>query len=283
MGLSAGLGIKPAQFTLATAEHADGLWFEVHPENYFADGGPRVRCLDSLRAAHPLSLHGVGLSLGSVGRPARAHLERLHQLCTRLEPVLVSEHLAWSRWDDRSVPDLLPVPRTQEALDCVSRNIAIVQETLGRTIALENPSHYLTLAFDEMSELDFLTELVRRTGCGLLVDVSNVFVSANNLGFDPADWLAAVPATAIHEIHLAGHSEDPLLGGQLLIDSHDHAVDARVWSLFEGLIARIGSRPTLIERDEHIPDFVTLMAERNRAAMILEQAIVAPSRQRASA
>lgn len=269
--LSAGLGLKPAHFAAAAAERAGGLWFEVHPENYYADGGPRVRCLDELRATHDLSLHGVGLSLGGVERPDPAALERLRALCARLEPALVSEHFAWSGGAGYSVPDLLPVPRTREALDCVCRNVSIVQDCLARPIAIENPSHYLHIALHEMTEIDFLDALVRRTGCGLLVDVNNVHVSAHNLGFDAADWLDAVPAAAVHEIHLAGHSPDPVLGRQLLIDSHDRPVDAQVWSLYARLIARIGARPTLIERDEQIPDFASLLAERDIAERILRR------------
>lgn len=269
--LSAGLGLKPAHFAAAAAARADGLWFEVHPENYYADGGPRLRCLDELRATHALSLHGVGLSLGGVERPEPVALERLRALCTRLEPALVSEHLAWSRGVGYSVPDLLPVPRTREALDSVCRNVSIVQDCLARPIAIENPSHYLHMTLHEMTELEFLGELVSRTGCGLLVDVNNVYVSAHNLGFDAAVWLDAVPAAAVHEIHLAGHSADPVLGRQLLIDSHDSPVDAQVWSLYARLIARIGARPTLIERDEQIPEFASLFAEREVAERILRR------------
>lgn len=269
--LSAGLGLKPAHFAVAAAERADGLWFEVHPENYYADGGPRVRCLDELRAVHPLSLHGVGLSLGGHERPDPEALERLRTLCARLEPALVSEHLAWSRGADYSVPDLLPVPRTREALDCVCRNVAIVQDRLERPIAIENPAHYLHMKLHEMDEIEFLAALVRRTGCGLLVDVNNVYVSAHNLGFDAMAWLDAVPAAAVHEIHLAGHSVDPVLGPQLLIDSHDTAIDAQVWSLYARLVARIGARPTLIERDERIPDFASLLAERDIAERLLRR------------
>ncbi len=280
MRLSAGLGLKPAHFADALAARADGLWFEVHPENYQADGGPRLRWLEALRAAHPLSLHGVGLSLASSALPDAMHLRRLAQQVSRLAPALVSEHLAWSRWQGRVVPDLLPVPRTREALDCLTRNVDCVQTALQRKIAIENPSHYLRLDGHEMGEPEFLEALTRRTGCGLLVDVNNLYVSANNISADAVAWIDAVPAAAVHEIHLAGHAPDPQLGARLLIDSHDRPVAAAVWSLYERLIQRIGPRPTLIERDEDLPAFDTLMQERVIAADCL-RAVTAPARARA--
>ncbi len=274
MRLSAGLSLKPAHLAAAEESDADGLWFEVHPENYMVDGGPRAACLDRLRARYPLSLHGVGLSLGACATPDTAHLRRLRQLCERLEPALVSEHLAWSRWDDFCLPDLLPVPRTAEALACVCRNVSIVQDALGRAIAIEHPSHYLHIAEHEIDEPAFLAELCARTGCGLLVDVNNVHVSAHNLGLDAAAWLDAIPAAAVHEIHLAGHSADPVLGPALLIDSHDTPVSATVWTLYQRLLTRIGPRPTLIERDDRLPGFEVLMQERGTAAALLAAAVV---------
>ena len=217
-------------------------------------------------------MHGVGLSLGSAERPDPAHLGHLKTLCRRLEPALVSEHLAWSRCAGSYLPDLLPVPRTPEALACLCRNIDAVQDALGRTIALENPSHYLVIPMHEMSELEFLLEVTRRTGCGLLLDVNNVYVTANNLGIDATAFIDAVPAALVHEIHLAGHSQDDALGARLLIDSHDQPISPAVWALYERLIARIGPTPTLIERDGNVPDFHTLMTERHRAAAVLDAA-----------
>lgn len=278
MSMSAGVGLKPAHFSAAEHCPADGLWFEVHPENYMVDGGPRLACLDLIRRNHPLSLHGVGMSLASTEPLDDTHLARFKALCMRLEPALVSEHLAWSRWAGTYVPDLLPVPRTSEGLDCVCRNVSRMQETLGRVIAIENPSHYLQMAAHEMSEPEFLVAVARRTGCALLLDVNNVLVSSHNLGgkaaslLDAATYLDAIPGALVHEIHLAGHSTDPALGEQLLIDSHDCAVSSMVWTLYERLIARIGPRPTLIERDENLPAFEILMAERARAAAVLNAA-----------
>lgn len=267
--LTAGLGLKPQHFDDAHACRAAGLWFEVHPENYMVAGGPRLAWLDTIRAQHPLSLHGVAMSLAADRAPDAAHLDRLAVLVDRVQPALVSEHLAWSTWGGVYHPDLLPVPRTRQALQRIVGNIAIVQDRLRRPIALENPSHYLAFDEHEFDELDFLVEIARCSGCTLLLDVSNVYVSANNLGYRSEDVIDAVPADLITEVHLAGHSADPSLGRRLLIDSHDSPVAPPVWSLYERLIARIGTRPTLIERDEHVPSFSELLAEREHAQAVL--------------
>ena len=264
--LTAGLGLKPQHFGEALACRRPGLWFEVHPENYCVDGGPRLAWLEALRAEHPLSLHSVSLSLAGSQPPCTAQLARLAALVRRLQPALVSEHLAWSVWQGRYLPDLLPVARTGEALATLARHIDIVQAALGRPIALENPSHYLRLDGHQWDEPDFLAELVRRTGCQLLVDVNNVAVSAHNLGFAPEAYLDRVPAHAVAEIHLAGHRADAALGQALWIDSHDCAVAPHVWALYARLVARIGPRPTLIERDGEVPAFAELLLEREQAA-----------------
>lgn len=278
MAPTAGIGFKPIHFEAALAAPAAGLWFEVHPENYMVAGGPRLAMLEALRAARPLSLHGVGLSLASAERPDAAHVERLKRLVDRFQPVLVSEHLAWSRSDGRCFPDLLPFPRTTEALLHLVRNVDFVQNRLGRQILIENPSLYVALDGHEWSETDFLKQLVKRTGCRLLVDVNNVAVSANNLRFDPRTWLDALPFDAIGEIHLAGHTADPQHGDRLLIDSHDAPVAESVWSLYAYLIARTGPVPTLIERDGNLPEFAELLAERRRAAAVLSTPRPAPAR-----
>jgi uncharacterized protein (UPF0276 family) len=267
--LTAGIGLKPQHFDDALACSAAGLWFEVHPENYMVAGGPRLKWLDAIRERHPLSLHGVALSLAADAAPDAAHLDQLAALVDRFAPARVSEHLAWSTWGGVYRPDLLPVPRTHEALRRVVGNIAIVQDRLRRPIALENPSHYLAFDDHEFDEIDFLIEIARRSGCTLLFDVNNVHVSANNFGYRPEDVIDAVPAELISEIHLAGHSADPLLGPRLLIDSHDAPIAPDVWSLYERLIRRIGPRPTLIERDEHVPPFAELMAERDHAHALM--------------
>lgn len=267
--LSAGLGLKPEHFEPAHACAADGLWFEVHPENYMVAGGPRLAWLETIRARHPLSLHGVALSLAADAEPDADHLERLARLVDRFEPALISEHLAWSAWRGSYYPDLLPFPRTARALLRIADNVARVQDRLRRPIAIENPSHYLTIEGHDYAEIDFLAELARRSGCRLLLDVNNVHVSANNLAFDARSYIDSFPAALVAEVHLAGHSTDPELGAQLLVDSHDAPIDPAVWSLYERLIARIGPRPTLIERDGNLPAFAELLQERDRAHEVL--------------
>ena len=269
---SAGLGFKAEHFEASLGSTAAGLWFEVHAENYMVAGGPRLAMLAELAGRHPLSLHGVGLSLAGPEMPDTDHLAALARLERRFQPFLVSEHLAWSRLDGRCFPDLLPIPRTTAALGQIVRNIDATQTALGRTILIENPSHYLALDGHEWDEIDFLAELARRTACGLLLDVNNVAVSAHNLGFNAVDWLDRFPAALVGEVHLAGHTPDPSL--DLLIDSHSAPVGEAVWALFERFVARAGPRPTLIERDADVPPFADLMRERNRAATVLTRETV---------
>ena len=266
---SAGIALKPQHYAEARAAPADGLWLEVHPENYMVAGGPRLAWLDAIRTRHPVSLHGVGLSLAGDDEPCAMHLQRLADLADRIEPSLVSEHLAWSTWRGTYLPDLLPFPRTEEALRRLCSNIDRVQSALRRRIAIENPSHYLQLEQHDYEEIDFLEALARRSGCGLLLDVNNVFVSGRNMGFAPESYIDAFPGEHVVEVHVAGHSCDPLLGDALLIDSHDAPVAPAVWSLYERLIRRIGPRPTLIERDGNIPSFDALLAERQLAEVVL--------------
>lgn len=274
--LSAGLGLKPRHFEAALACSADGLWFEVHPENYMVEGGPRLAWLAAIRARHAISLHGVALSLAADAEPDAAQLARLAALAERVEPALVSEHLAWSAWRGAYHPDLLPFPRTDEALWRIAANIGRTQDALRRRIAIENPSHYLRIDSHEHDEIGFLTEIARRTGCGLLLDVNNVYVSARNLGFPAEAYLDAFPGALVDEIHLAGHTPDPALGEALLVDSHDAPVSPAVWALYQRLIARIGPRPTLIERDDNIPAFDTLFAERQIAETVLRMPMPMP-------
>ncbi|ANC52393.1 MAG: hypothetical protein ACJAVC_000784 [Brevundimonas sp.] len=265
-----GLGLKARHYDEALASPAAGLWFEVHPENYMVDGGPRLKWLEAIRREKPLSLHGVGLSLAGDEAPDPEHLARLKTLADRFEPFLMSEHLAWSRGGGVYHPDLLPFPRTRQMLKRVSDNVARAQDVLGRRLLIENPSLYLDLKGHEMGEVDFLVELAAATGCGLLLDLNNVHISANNLGADPRDYLAAVPADLIGEIHLAGFAPDPVHAETLLIDTHDAPVSDAVWTLYAEILARIGPRPTLIERDNNIPDFAELIAERDQAVAIME-------------
>ena len=263
--LSAGLGLKPAHYEQALACPAEGLWFEVHPENYMVDGGPRLAWLETIRSRHPIALHGVALSLAADAPPDAAHLACLKSLADRVQPAIVSEHLAWSTWRGAYHPDLLPFPRTNAALNRIVENVTRTQDALGWRIAVENPSHYLHLDGHDWDEISFLTELCRRSGCGLLLDVNNVYVGARNLGYSAETYLDAFPAAAVMEIHLAGHSLDPRLGDALLVDSHDAPVAPEVWALYERLVERIGPRPTLIERDDKLPSFDELLAERHVA------------------
>lgn len=268
--LTAGLGLKPAHYEQALCCTDPGLWWEVHPENYLADGGPRLTWLEAIRAQHPVALHGVSLSLAADAPPDETHLARLAALARRIEPAIVSEHLAWSTWRGRYLPDLLPFPRTHAALARVAANIGRTQEVLGRPIAIENPTHYLHLNGHDWAETDFLAELVRRTGCQLLLDVNNVHLSAHNLGTRAEDYLDAFPLHAVAEIHLAGHQADPTLGNALLIDSHDAPVAGAVWALYQRVIERTGPVPTLIERDDQLPALDVLRAERAQAHTALE-------------
>ncbi len=267
--LTAGLGLKPQHYDAALACPAEGLWFEVHPENYMVAGGPRLAWLEAIRARCPISLHGVALSLAADAESDPAHLARLAVLARRIEPALISEHLAWSAWRGAYHPDLLPFPRTGEALARIADNVSRTQDALQRRIAVENPSHYLRIDGHDWAEIDFLKELAHRTGCGLLLDVNNVYVGARNLGYSAEAYLDAFPGDPVMEIHLAGHTPDPNLGEALLVDSHDAPVAPEVWALYERLIRRIGQRPTLIERDDKLPDFATLLAERQRADAVL--------------
>lgn len=265
MTLTAGLGFKTDQLADALTTAVDGLWFEVHAENYMVDGGPRLAALMQLAERFPVSCHGVGLSLASIERPQPGYLERLRTLIERLRPVAVSDHLAWQKWRDAHHSDFLPFPRTREALEVTARNVDIVQQHLGREIMVENPSLYVDLAGHDMGEAEFLSALAERSGCRLLLDVNNVFVSAANLGFSAEAALDLFPGELVSEIHLAGHRPDPVADSPLIIDSHDATVSAAVWQLYRRLIERIGPRPTLIERDDNIPTFGELLAERNLA------------------
>lgn len=272
LAATAGIGLKPEHYRPVLEATAHGLWVEVHPENYMADGGPRLNWLEAIRRDKPVSFHGVGLSLGGVEPLDKDHLKRWKALVERFDPVRVSEHLAWSAHAGTYFNDLLPTPMTQAALDHFCAHVDEMQSVLGRQVLVENPSRYMPL-HEDIPEIDFLAETVRRTGCGLLLDVNNVHVSAHNLGFDARDYLDRVPAGAIGEIHLAGHEPDEGLGAELLIDTHGAPVSEDVWSLLRHLIGRIGPRPLLIERDTNLPPFGVLMAERNAAQAVLEECL----------
>lgn len=272
-GPTAGVSLKPQHYSEALAASAAGLWFEVHPENYMCDGGPRLAWLEAIRGRHPLSLHGVGLSLAADEDPAPGHLAALKRLADRFEPFVMSEHLAWSQRGEVYHPDLLPFPRSIEALDRIVANVGRAQDALGRRLLIENPSLYMAIKGHDFGEVEFLSELARRSGCGLLVDVNNVYVSANNLGFSAEAYLDAIPAALVGEIHLAGHAPDENVGEALLIDTHGAPVADAVWALYRRLVTRIGPTPTLIERDENIPTFDALMREREIAEGVLGRSV----------
>ena len=268
----AGVGLKSEHYRTILETRPDIGWFEVHPENYMLEGGPPLRYLEAIRADYPLSLHGVGMSLGSCGPPPRDHLDRLKALVDRFEPFLVSEHLSWSRIGKRFLADLLPVPMTREALDAMADNVARAQDHLGRRMLIENPSTYLRFEHEEVPEPEFLAELARRTGCGLLLDLNNLFVCASNHGFDPLAWLDAFALEAVGEIHLAGHAVDDADGHVIRVDDHGSPVGEEVWALYREVIARRGAVPTLIERDANLPPFDALLEEARQADRIAREA-----------
>jgi uncharacterized protein len=241
---------------------------EVHTENYMGGGAP-LRCLDAIRCDYPIALHGVGLSLGSAEGLDAAHLERIRRVAERIEPALMSEHVAWSVADGSYLADLLPLPMTEEALAVVCRNVDETQSVLRRRILVEDPSTYLRFRHSVIPEWEFMAAVAARTGCGLLCDVNNIYVSAHNHGWDASAYLAALPPAAVGEIHLAGHSVRAVPGGTLRIDDHGSHVRAEVWVLYLEALARFGPVPTLIEWDNDVPSLDVLVAEACHADALL--------------
>jgi len=268
---TAGLGFKPDHYSRIRTEPAAVGFFEVHAENYMGAGGAPHAMLEALHADHALSVHGVGLSIGGAGPLDRDHLARLRTLLDRHQPESFSEHLAWSSHGAAWLNDLLPLPYTDQTLATICAHVDEVQDVLGRPMLLENPATYVTFAASTWPETDFLREVVRRTGCGLLLDVNNVFVSATNHRFDPRAYLAAFPLDLVAEIHLAGHEAEALPDGPLLIDSHSCPVADPVWTLFAEVLAKTGPLPTLIEWDNDLPEFDVLLAEARRADTLLTE------------
>ena len=270
-----GVGFKSQHFDAIMAAPGPVAWLEIHAENYMGDGGRPVAQLRALAERFAISVHGVGLSIGGEGPLDPNHLARLKHLVGWLNPASFSEHLAWSTHDTHYYNDLLPLPYTETTLARVAEHIDQVQETLGRRMLLENPSNYLAFAETQMAEVDFLREITRRTGCGLLLDVNNVFVSAVNQKTDPMAYLNDFPLDQVGELHLGGHDEDhDDQGAPLLIDSHGAPVVDPVWALYDHVIARGGPRPTLIEWDTDVPDWPELRAEAERADRVLTGATV---------
>lgn len=266
----AGIGLRAPHVARVQAERPPIAWLETHSENLFAAGGSFSGALDQMRADYPLSLHGVGLSLGSADELDRAHLRRLREVVARYQPALVSEHLCWGALGGRFSNDLLPLPFTEEALALMVSRIGQVQDALGREILVENISTYLRFEGGDYTEWDFVAAAVQRSGCGLLCDVNNIYVNSVNHGFDPRAYLSALPRAAVKEIHLAGFTRKEGLVVPLLIDSHSRRVDAQVWELYADAIALFGPVPTLIEWDQDIPELEVLMGEAARAEEVLD-------------
>jgi uncharacterized protein len=267
----AGIGLRALHHDDLLRDRPNVGWLEAHSENYFADGGAQIEYLLELRALYPLSLHGVGLSLGSTDPLDREHLRRLKRLVRLSEPGFVSEHLCWSSVNGAYLNDLLPLPYTEEALTYMVSRVGEIQDYLGRQILIENVSSYLEFNSSEMRESEFLTALAFESGCGLLLDVNNIYVSSRNHGFDARDFLARIPRGLVREMHLAGHSVNRHADTEILIDTHSTPVCAEVWNLYSDAIARFGGIPTLIEWDADIPALEVLAAEAARADAYLRR------------
>jgi len=267
----AGIGLRFPHHRHVVDTRPTVAWFEVHAENYMSGRAP-LSCLESIRRDYSISLHSVGLSLGSADPPDAEHLAKLSSLAARVQPGLVSDHLSWSRVAEFYLADLLPLPYTEEALAVVAENIERVQVALGRTILVENPSTYLTYAASVMDEFEFLAEISRRTGCGILCDINNLYVSASNHATDPLRYLDALPAPSVAEMHLAGHAVRQLDDGtEIRIDDHGSTVAPAVWDLYGTALSRFGTLPTLIEWDTDIPAFSVLESEAACAQRMLDQ------------
>jgi uncharacterized protein (UPF0276 family) len=265
----AGIGLRFAHHRAVIEQRPPLAWFEVHTENYLG-GGPNLRALEAVRRHYPVSLHGVGLSLGSAQGLDAAHLDRVRELDEFIQPGLLSEHLSWCMVDGQYLPDLLPLPMTEEALRVVCRNVDAAQQHLRRRILVENPSSYLRYRHSTIPEWEFLAAVARRTGCAILCDVNNIFVSASNHGWSPQRYLEALPADAVAQIHLAGHSLRTLEDGRTIrIDDHGSRVAPEVWALFRQALLRFGPLPTLIEWDNDIPALDVLREEAGIADRLL--------------
>lgn len=268
----AGVCLKPQHYDVIMRDRPELGWLEIHAENYLGAGGKPLHVLEWMRAEYPLSVHGVGLSIGSDAGLDPGHLGRVAALVERFEPHSFSEHLAWSTHDSVYHSDLLPVPYNRETEDLVCAHIDQVQETLGRQMLLENPSNYLSLNTSTSTESELLNNVVRRTGCGLLLDVNNVYISSRNMGYDAKQYIASLPSDCVGEIHLAGHLvDDSDAADPVLIDTHDRAVDLAVWDLYEFTLECCGLTPTLIEWDTNVPEWYELAGDRQRAQQRLDQ------------
>ncbi len=268
----AGIGLRSPHHEHAAAGQIDVAWLEVHTENYFHDGGPQLNALERARGHYPLSFHGVGLGLGSVEPIDTEHLVRVKRAVERFDPALVSEHACWGHAGGEHFNDLLPLPYTEEAAELLAARVAQVQDVLGRQILIENLSSYFAYSASRLTEWEFLAAVVERSGCGLLLDVNNLYVNSVNLGLDAERFIDVVPPAAVQEIHLAGHRRNHVGSRDLLIDDHGSSVCAEVWSLYERAIKRLGPVPTLIEWDTDVPAVEVLVAEARKADIIMERA-----------
>lgn len=269
---AAGIGLRFQHHARVLEERPPVSWLEVHSENYMGAGVP-IRYLDQIRQHYPISLHGVGLSLGTDGPLDQAHLARLKTLIDRIEPGLVSEHLSWSVADGVYLDDLLPLPYTEESMQVVCRHINETQDSLGLRILIENPSSYLRFEHSVIPEWEFIGEISRRTGCGILLDVNNVFVSARNFRFDPSTYIGAMPADSVAEIHLAGHTVNQIGETTIRIDDHGARVCDEVWELYRTTVKRFGALPVLIEWDTRVPALEVLISEASKADQIMGDAV----------
>jgi len=272
MPAAAGIGLRAPHHRDVLERWPDVAWFEAHSENYFADGGPQVDCLARICERYPVSLHGVGLSLGSTDPLDRRHLALLQRAVERFQPRLVSEHLSWSSVNGRFANDLLPLPYTEEALRHVSQRIAQVQDALGRQLLIENVASYLAYRCSTIPEWQFIAAVAAESGCGILLDLNNIFVAARNHGFSCDEYLGGIPTDAVQEFHLAGHSRIDIEGQPLLIDTHGSPVCDDVWALYRCALRRFGARPTLIEWDTDLPALEVLRAEARKADAVREAA-----------
>lgn len=267
-----GIGLKAQHYEEILRERPALDWFEVHPENYMGDGGLPHKYLTDIAKQYPLSMHGVGLSLGSADGINDEHLNALKQVVDRYQPAQVSEHLSWSHWNKTFLNDLLPLPYNKESIAVVVRNIHRVQDRLQRTILIENPSAYLGFTQSTMSETDFLHEVVKQTDCGLLLDINNVYVSANNQNYSTKDYINNYPLHAVGEIHLAGHAQETIENQTVLIDDHGSPVIDEVWELFSSTLHQLNHQvPVLIEWDTDIPSLDILLAEANKARLYTDK------------
>jgi uncharacterized protein len=268
----AGIGLRGPHHERFLSGHPQIAWLEAHSENFFAERGVAAQALERIRADYPLSLHGVGLSLGSTDPLDAEHLNKLDRLIHRIEPGLVSEHLSWGSVAGRHLNDLLPMPYTEEAIAHLADRIAAVQDYLGRQILIENVSGYITYAASTMPEWEFLSAVASRSGCRILLDINNIYVNACNQGFDAEAFVAAVPQDLVGEMHLAGHSVERYGEHEILVDTHDHLVCDEVWALYRSAVRRFGAVPTLIEWDSNLPELEELIAESRKAQHILDEA-----------